>query len=672
MIIKKDSLELFTIRDAISLAKNGLIQDAKWVRALCEDGVTIITNSRALFMTSFYSCFHEAFPNLPFTSRHTIDHVLKGGVLNRGTSQELLSILVEDVCTCYRISDSATMTRLMQMCIDTNVKIQNIVTGHARDYVFSINIFDMLELINHPVMVKTFDDVINRRISIKESYNITSDFIRNDPSVARNSAVIAARAKMLNENQIMQCIMVRGYTTEVNGEIMANPVMTNFTKGLNTLHAFVAESRSAAKAYYFAEDPIQKAEYFARRLQLLTMSVERVHHGEDCGSTNYIDWLVNPPKKDKNGNTIYPGDLVFMTGIFYLDEELGTLRAISKNDTHLYGKTIKMRSIITCKHHDKHGVCHVCFGDLAKNIPATANLGHLCGCVMTQQTTQSVLSTKHLDASSVAVDILLSQVSRIYFDDPNMHQHIKLKKVHANTDLVMVIDRDEARGLTELKNFNKGFSKVNCSRLSNISRVEIRKVVKGVHTTDLVQIAQSTRMAHLTSDFLEFARSNHYDLDENGNYVFELKHWNVKQPIFQFVKKEQNFSQHSQQVATIIESSVDKLSERLHPNSPAETLRELFDLVNSKLKVHLSCLQVIIYACMVPDNNSYGMARGAPAPMMGIHSQLIRNRSLSAQYLYEHLPDAVADVNSFYENDRPDHPMDVIFAPYEVIKAYYD
>jgi hypothetical protein len=75
---------------------------------------------------------------------------------------------------------------------------------------------------------------------------------------------------------------------------------------------------------------------------------------------------------------------------------------------------------------------------------------------------------------------------------------------------------------------------------------------------------------------------------------------------------------------------------------------------------------------MVPDNNSYGMARGAPAPMMGIHSQLIRNRSLSAQYLYEHLPDAVADINSFYENDRPDHPMDVIFAPHEVIKAYYE
>jgi hypothetical protein len=479
------------------------------------------------------------------------------------------------------------------------------------------------------------------------------------------------RAKMLNENQIMQCIMVRGYTTEVSGEIMANPVMTNFTRGLHTLHGFVAESRSAAKAYYFAEDPIQKAEYFARRLQLLTMSVERVHHGIDCGSTNYIDWMVNPPKKDNNGNMIYPGDLVFMTGVFYLDEQTGSLRTINKNDTHLYGKVIKMRSVITCQHEDKHGVCHVCFGDLAKNIPATANLGHLCGCVMTQQTTQSVLSTKHLDASSVAVDILLSQVSRIYFDDPNMHQHIKLKKIHANTDIVMVVDRDEARGLTELKNINKNFSKVNCSRLSNISRVEIKKVIKGVTTTDLVQIAQSTRMAHLTSEFLEFARSNHYELDDNGNYVFELKHWNVKQPIFQFIKKEQNFSQHSQQVASIIESSVDKLSERLNPNSPAETLRELFDLVNSKLKVHLSCLQVIIYACMVPNTNSFGMARGSPAPAMGIHSQLIRNRSLSAQYLYEHLPDAVADINSFSENDRPDHPMDVIFAPHEVIDAYY-
>lgn len=664
-------MEVYQIRDALRLLnEDSVMPDKSWFKVRFDDGVEVVTNNRKLMYTNFFFEFHRQYPLLPMLSRHCIEHVLKGKLLNTSTNQELLSILSEDTCNTYNIVDAKSMANLMRLCLSINNKIYNVVSTKARANIFSINIFDMLELIHHPVMETIYADVCNRKITIKQSYALTTKFLLTDKSVAKNNAVIAVRAKMLNMNQVMQCIMVRGYTTEVDGQIMANPVMTNFTRGLHTVHAFVAESRSAAKNYYFSEDPIQKAEYFARRLQLLTMSVERVHHGVDCGSTKYVDWLVNPPTYDENKELTYPGDLLFMVGIFYWDEASQSLKKIKLTDTHLNGTTIKMRSALTCNHADKHGICHVCFGDLAKNIPEHANLGHICSCVMTKQTTQNVLSTKHLDATAVAVAVVISMVGKIYFQEPDMHQNIKFKKCFAKAGLFLIVDKDEARGLTEITHM-ENLNKVNISRLSMIDTVEIRREIKGVTTVDRVKVAQTSRFAHFTRDFLQFVKNNHYELDSNGNYVFDLTNWNFKQGVFQFVKKEQNFSQHSQQVASIIESRMEELTDRNNPESPVKTLRELFNIANSKLRVHLSCLQVIIYACMTPNKNSYDMARGAPAPVMGVHGQLILNRSLSAQYVYEDLGKAVSDPSSFTYEGRPDHVLDVYFDPSAVVNAYY-
>jgi len=665
-----NQIPTYEIRDAVNCLTTGRLSDGSVFFVVFDDGVTIKTHNRYLLYNMAYFQFHAMFPRLPYLSRHYAQVILKGKQLSTSTSADVLTNISRDVCEIYDMKSSVEYRQLMLACMKVINLDYNTMAVHTVASVYSITIYDLLELINHPTMKKIFWDVSNGKISIKQAYNLCGAFLREDPSVANNNAAIGVRCRMLNENQLMQTVMVRGYPTEVNGDIMPHPVMTNFVKGLYILYDFVAESRSAAKSYYYSEAPIQDAEYFARRLQLITMVVERVHHGEDCGSTDYETWPVfRPPTFDSDGIRTFAGDMAFFKGKFYVDEETQKLKKIMGDETHLYGKPLRFRSSIKCWHKDKHGVCHVCFGDLAKNVPMNANLGHLCTVVLCRQSTQLILSNKHLDASSVAVALILSHMATMFFEPPNGQQTMKMKKIFKDMDVKITVAKDEAKGIVDIVDLDS-LSVTNFSRISSIEDIYIYYTDKGRTTRHLVRVAQPTRFAHLSRQFLQHIKKHKYTIDAKGNFVFDLKDWSFSQPIFQFVKREQNYSQHSHDVASVIESRLDELTEREADGSPSVVLKELYDVCVSKLNIHVSCLEVIVYAFMMPEKGNYGMARGAKKPIMGIHSQLMANRSLGAAYVYENLTDVLMDTGSFNQGERPDHPMDVAFNPDKVLEYH--
>jgi hypothetical protein len=343
--------------------------------------------------------------------------------------------------------------------------------------------------------------------------------IDNEKDLKNNSLVKAVRSKMVNSNQVAQCVAVRGFLTEVDGTILPTPILSNYTRGLNSLYDLVAESRSAAKSYYFSESPLQDSEYFARRLQILCMTVEKIHY-EDCGSTDYVNWLVNPPTFDDNGKMVYPGDLKFMLGKYYLNESTGKLDVITHDDSSFYGKVIKMRSSLTCKHHDKHGVCEVCFGKLAKNVSRFANIGHLSCATMTQQTSQSVLSTKHLDASSVSANIVLNSVSTNYFILNQSKNSYILKPSLAKKTVKIVINRDEAPGLTDILAV-ESVDNINPIRISSLTSIEISvEDEKGIDG-DILYVNQENRKAVFTIDFLKYLKNFRWTTDSKNNFLFK-------------------------------------------------------------------------------------------------------------------------------------------------------
>lgn len=631
-----------------------------------EDGHQLQTSKRKTFYSRYFWEIHRAYPLVPLLARHHVEQVLCGKPLSSNTHVDLFSILLKDAVQYHNLYLPQEKEHILGMIYELTNKISNEIPKAAEAHVTSIDILDFIEVVEHPAIKAANESCVADHESITRTYKNGNNAIENDPSLAHNALVRAIKSKMVNANQVAQCVMVRGFVTEVDGAILAVPILSNYTEGMNTLYEYVAESRSAAKSLYFSEAPLQDAEYFARRLQLLTMVVERISY-RDCGTQTYLPWSVKPPTFDDRGNKVFPGDLKFLVGKHYLDEETNSLKEISGDETYLHNRLIKMRSVLFCEDPDPHAVCDVCFGGLSRNVSQFQNLGHLCSATMTQQTSQSVLSTKHLDASSVSANITLGEDSRKFFYTNKEKNTYHIRKEAQDLGIRITVPRDAAIGLTDILLIDD-VEVLNPIRVSSIELIEVTYMVEGFDLATQIYVSQGKRKAVLTMEFLRYLKTHRWQSDARNNFVFDLIGWDCAKPFLRLPDMEYSYSDQSHQIAKVIESSMKNITDRVSPHSAVSTLQEVYTLVNNKLDVKLSALEVIIYALMVPNSESYAMARGAKTPVLGIADLLIKNRSMGPSYAYEDTHVQITSPRSFFQLDRPSCIMDVFMAPKEVVE----
>lgn len=634
-----------------------------------DDGSEAQVHYRNVLYSSYFWDFFRAFPHTPFLPKHCVDSVLKGGQLTSKTHIEFLGVIFWDVVEAYKLVTAAQRNPLVEMIYQITNVLYNDLSQRAEEYVVSIDILDFVAMVSHPEIEPVLEAVDGSRESLDLAYSELLRVLNHSPDVAGNALARAVRAKMVNANQVLQCLGPRGFVTEVDGHILPTPVTRSFTSGMRTVYNAVAESRPAAKSLFYAEAPLQDAEYFARRLQLLCMTIETLHY-EDCGTTNYLQWRVKGPT-NVNGKQIYPGDLKFLLGKRYLDETDNTLKTISAKCTHLYGTTIKMRSVLGCKHHDKHGVCSVCFGELGDNISPHANLGHICAATMTQQTGQNILGAKHLEAScSVETIALDAYASKFLAPSPEGSAYLFNKNLQG-TGAKCIVAREEAFGLTDI-NLVNDVSDINPTRVSEVFSIAIAMHSDGMVNKHPIVIERNGQAALMTHEFLSYLKTHGWELDELGNFMFDLSNWDFTKPVFKLPEVEYNFSQHSKEIATIIESRMKDITERAKPESPVSTLIELFDLVNAKLNVNIALLEVIIYASVVRniEEGDMGLGRGLPTATLGISESIIKGRSLSNALAYEDQAKLITDPRSFFKFNRPDSVFDAFITPHEAVMDY--
>jgi hypothetical protein len=166
---------------------------------------------------------------------------------------------------------------VLALIMEVTTNLYNELSIATQQNITSVDILDFVQVVKHPKIEKLLDEIKPTDVSISKTYSEMRKILK-DPSFENNSLIKAYRAKLVNESQLFQCVGVRGFVSEVDGAIMSTPVLTNYTRGMRTVHDAIAESRSAAKAYYFSEGPLQRSEYFARRLQLLAMVVEDISY----------------------------------------------------------------------------------------------------------------------------------------------------------------------------------------------------------------------------------------------------------------------------------------------------------------------------------------------------------------------------------------------------------
>ena len=640
-----------------------------------DDGETILSTREQTFYSRYIWIIHEKFPGTPLLKRHYVTSATGDKPMDAGTHTKLITVASKDVINTYQLQDPKTRESLQELAFRIPNLIMNEVMSIALSHVTTIDITDFTELADYQPMVdirnslRHDDPFIDD--TIRAAYDSSMNIVMTDKNLDNNNLVAAVRCGMVSANQFVQCSVARGVPSYKNGVVMGEPVLTNFTEGMYRLYDILAECQSAAKAMDMQEDPLKETEYFARRLQLLTMTVRRLHQG-DCGSRNYTPWRVEGPKKDNKGKVIYKGDIPNLLGKYYLDEENSTpekhvYKVITESSKDLEGKLIYMRTAYRCNHSDKYGVCNTCFGDLSYNVSRFANLGHICAATMTQQSSQSVLSTKHLDASSLAALIMLGAVASKYFTTNSKKNAVFFRPELKGKVKSFAVSQAEAVGLVDIKVLP--WDKINPSRVSEIENIELTINLKKDESMSIsVDIKQSDKKGMFTLDFLKYLKEKSWTTDSRNMFVFDVSDWDFSKPIFKFPDVEYSYSDHSKQIADLIEYLKLKGEKKKSITTPDILHQELFKLVNSKLSVSSSCLEVIIYALMTDGHNTYGMGRNAPQEILGLADDIIKNRTLSTAYGYENVANTLKNPASFFNNNRPNSPFDVLISPNEVVE----
>lgn len=211
------------------------------------------------------------------------------------------------------------------------------------------------------------------------------------------------RAKQgINARQYKEFNYHIGTKPRDNGEIWPEAINASFTNGgVSSPLYYMIDSSAGRTAQMMSKINVGDSGSFARLLGL--NNTDTFLHPDpnyDCSTQNYEKIIV------RNADT-----LNLLIGRYYRTTPTSMQYRIDKSSTFLIGKTILLRSPMTCASKSRgEGICYKCYGDLAytnNNI----NIGKMAADILSSELTQRLLSAKHL------LETVISKISWSNFFD---------------------------------------------------------------------------------------------------------------------------------------------------------------------------------------------------------------------------------------------------------------
>lgn len=198
----------------------------------------------------------------------------------------------------------------------------------------------------------------------------------------------------INPKQFKEFTINIGTKPNGHGGVFEKAILTSFINGgVSTPIDYFIESSTGRTAQIIKFNNVGESGSFARLLGLNNMDSrlnEDPHY--DCHSDNFVEIVIENKKILKMLNNRYYR--LYPNGI--------EMRINARNDSHLIGQKIYLRSPITCASAAKgKGICYKCYGDLAytvfdSDLNFGVNIGRIASETLSSSLTQKLLSAKHL------------------------------------------------------------------------------------------------------------------------------------------------------------------------------------------------------------------------------------------------------------------------------------
>ena len=186
----------------------------------------------------------------------------------------------------------------------------------------------------------------------------------------------------LNDQQLQQMFIAVGPRMSSSNIVMNHIMKRSYLNGLQNVGDLIAESEIAAKGLIWKKKYVSVSGYMSRETNLTGMNLSIDYSMEDCGTPHYVNYQV----KDKKFL-----DLVISKNMILPNRKIVEIKP---TDTHLIGQTIKLRSIVTCAHPNRHKVCKCCYGN-PKEFKSDYMIGGATSTQIENPLSNLVMAVKH-------------------------------------------------------------------------------------------------------------------------------------------------------------------------------------------------------------------------------------------------------------------------------------
>lgn len=331
---------------------------------------------------------------------------------------------------CYSFLFYNLTYRLTRLC-----ELFSIISGPT------ISLIDIIEFSRRN---SEFNHIINTTLDDTKTYSKLEAQLKRDGDRLyeiiiedKNSCLYPfAVSDCLKKPQLTQMFVAVGPRMTTSNIVMNHIMKKSYLNGLQNAGDFICEAEIANKALIYKKKFVGISGYMSRETDLVAGGIYIDLTMKDCGTKHYVNYEVTNARR-----------LKFICGKNIVMPD-GKLRNVSTNDTDLIGKTVKLRSVTTCAHHDPHKVCMACYGtvyDFKKKV----DIGGLTSTEVNNVLSNAVMSVKHH-----------SETNTVEFNDPEM---LKIFNVQNDTLILKHLENAETISLI----FDKEYVEDVIERVNN-------------------------------------------------------------------------------------------------------------------------------------------------------------------------------------------------------------
>ena len=434
-------------------------------------------------------------------------------------------------------------------------------------------------------------------------YNAVKE-VMNDPKNKSNNAAIFYLSNTVSPRQMNQVLGVIGYSSDTSNRIYGNPVYSNYFMGLRTMEEVSKESRGAAIALKNSSAAISDSESFAKKVQLVGSTLKNIVY-KDCGSEIGIEFLVESAGVNDAGEDV-PSSIKGIYGQYYKLKPEDKWKLVKKDDTHLEGKTIILRTTLSCKLSNKHSVCVKCYGNMGYHIAANHNVSYWSAGKITEPMNQSLLSTKHYlqsaDAGVVRLDpnedrVLMVRKGRDNNNKEANQDEFELKmKIDPKKykEVLLILPTESVRGLKNIGSKDNISSK-EIMNASKVKEFKIQTIDKNGKVTIIdVNLGRKNKYGVISKLLIAYAMNGNYEVLPR-EYHINITKFNKTHPIMIIPKVVFDYSEYNKSLRGLFSKEYENVE---------EMTKTLFRFINSKLYCHIAPIAAVAYTMTTKDKKN--------------------------------------------------------------------